>query len=167
MNNLKSVNKETIIKDAKEKISTYEQQKEVFNIVVEELKKFDGKNITKRIATKVEKVLQEKFNTDFKVNYNTDYGFRTISVYNHKIECFNFNNRNNIYLENKENIFNFELMINKSRWLTNFDKRIEEIKEDINLIESTDIIEKFNNAIQTIKTTKDSFKSGIKYDITR
>ena len=72
---------------------------------------------------------------------------------------------NEIYIQAGEGVYCHESLVKNTKWLTNWDERIEEYKHDMQMIENSNIIEEYNNAIDTILQAHKQFKSTLHYKL--
>lgn len=166
---MKKINKEVLIAEGRKKIEEYTLKKEVCKIMQDEFEKFDGKKINKRLATSIENILKN-LHEDYKVSYSKDsMGWFNFRVWNKSIPLLDYDNSILIMISNKDldedGKFNYNKFIDKYNWLNNWEEHIQEIEQDLKLIENSNIIEEYNNAIDVIKNTKENFKSNLKYNI--
>lgn len=166
---MKKINKEVLIAEGRKKIEEYTLKKEVCKIMQDEFEKFDGKKINKRLATSIENILKN-LHEDYKVSYSKDsMGWFNFRVWNKSIPLLDYDNSIFIMISNKDldedGKFNYNKFIDKYNWLNNWEEHIQEIEQDLKLIENSNIIKEYNNAIDVIKNTKENFKSNLKYNI--
>lgn len=166
---MKKVNKIQLIEEAKERIEILKAKKNIYNIVLEELSKLDGKKITKRFATVTEKKLNDTLEGRYYVSYTKDQflkdRFSLLPYKSSENKQLYYNNMNEIYIQAEEGIYNHERLVNSVKWLTNWDDKIEEYKHDLQMIEDTNIIEEYNKAIDTILQAHKQFKSTLHYKL--
>lgn len=166
---MKKVNKIQLIEEAKERIEILKAKKNIYNIVLEELNKLDGKKITKRFATTIEKKLNDTLEGKYYVSYNKDQfikdRFSLLPYKSSEESQLNYNNMNEIYIQTEDSIYNHESLVSNAKWLTNWDERIEEYKHDMQMIEDTNIIEEYNKAVYAILQTHKQFKSTLHYKL--
>ena len=68
---LETIKIETLRKDAERKIRVYEEQKVIFEVIKDTFKKFDGKQVNKRLATSLKNELV-KVDEKYLVSYRKD-----------------------------------------------------------------------------------------------
>ena len=166
---MKIVNKIQLIEEVKERIETLAAKKDIYNIVLEELSKLDGKKITKRFATTIEKKLNDTLEGKYCVSYNKDQflkdRFSLLPYKSSEESQLNYNNMNEIYIQAEDSIYNHESLVSNAKWLTNWNERIEEYKHDMQMLEESNIIEEYNKAVYTILQTHKQFKSTLHYKL--
>ena len=150
---LKTIKIETLREDAERKIRLYEEQKVVFEVIKDTFKKFDGKQVNKRLATALEKELANT-GQRYVVSYqkNTWYEFYIWNNDDTKPLCY----RNKVLVMFGEDQLNEGKLdsgkvIKKLTWLDSPDSSLEEVKRDLDLINNTNIVEEYNTAVETIK----------------
>lgn len=173
MLNMKIVNKESLIKEGLKTIEQYTLKNEICQVMKKEFKKIEGKKITKRVATNIENALKRVVDDSLRVSYSKDdFGWYNFNIWSSSIEFLNYNNGITLMIResdlNEDGTFNYDNSINnKNKWLNNWNNFIEEIKNDLKMIEESNIIEEYNRAIELINNTKNSFKSGLKYRLSK
>ena len=152
---LETIKIETLRKDAERKIRLYEEQKVVFEVIKDTFKKFDGKQVNKRLATALEKELV-KVDEKYRVSYRKDstdwYEFYIWNNDDTKSLCY----RNKLLVMFGEDQLNEGKLdsgkvIKKLTWLDSPDRALEEVKRDLDLINTTNIVEEYNIAVETIR----------------
>ena len=150
---LETIKIETLRKDAERKIRLYEEQKVVFEVIKDTFKKFDGKQVNKRLATALEKELANT-GERYVVSYqkNTWYEFYIWNNDDTKSLCY----RNKLLVMFGEDQLNEGKLdsgkvIKKLTWLDSPDSSLEEVKRDLDLINNTNIVEEYNIAVETIR----------------
>lgn len=168
---MKIVNKIQLIEEAKEGIEILKAKKNIYNIVLEELSKLDGKKITKRFATLIEKRLNDTLEGKYYVSYTKDqflkdrFSLLPYKSSNSEDKQLYYNNMNEIYIQAKDGIYNHKSLVSNAKWLTNWNERIEEYKHDMQMLEESNIIEEYNKAVYTILQTHKQFKSTLHYKL--
>ena len=164
---MKIVNKIQLIEEAKERVEVLKAKKDIYSIVLDELSKLDGKKITKRFATTIEKKLNDTLEGKYYVSYNKDQfikdRFSLLPYKSSEESQLNYNNMNEIYIQTEDSIYNHESLVSNAKWLTNWDERIEEYNHDMQMIKDTNIIEEYNKAVYAILQTHKQFKSTLHY----
>lgn len=166
---MKIVNKIQLIEEAKARVEVLKAKKDIYSIVLEELSKLDGKKITKRFATLIEKRLNDTLEGKYYVSYSKDQFLKdrfSLLPYKSSEEILlNYNNMNEIYIQAGEGVYCHESLVKNTKWLTNWDERIEEYKHDMQMLEDTNIIEEYNKAVYAILQTHKQFKSTLHYKL--
>ena len=154
---LETIKIETLRKDAERKIRLYEEQKVVFEVIKDTFKKFDGKQVNKRLATALKNELvkvDEKYLVSYRKDSTDWYEFY---IWNSKDgAAIGYNNRILILFseqQTNDGKLDYEKFTKKFTWLDMPDKHLEEVYKDLELINNTNIIEEYNKAIETIKQT--------------
>ena len=84
---LELVNVETLRKEAERKIRLYEEQKIVYKIIKDVFKKFDGKQVNKRLATALKNELV-KVSENYIVSYRKDsMGWYEFYIWNNSADA--------------------------------------------------------------------------------
>ena len=154
---------EDLRKDAERKIRLYEEQKVVFEVIKATFKKFDGKQVNKRLATTLKNELV-KVDEGYLVSYRKDStDWYEFYIWNSKDgAAIGYNNRILILFseqQTNDGKLDYEKFTKKFTWLDMPDTHIEEVNKDLELINNTNIIEEYNKAIETIKNTEKTLTS--------
>ena len=167
---VKRVNKEELINKGRQTIEAYSFKSEICQVIQEELKKIDGKKITKRVATSMENALK-KIDAGLRVSYSKDsMGWYNFGVWSSSIQYLNYSNRLSLMISNSDlnddETYNHEGFITRYKWLNNWHEHIAEIEKDLDMIENSNMIEEYNKAYELIESTRNSL-SGLRYELTR
>ena len=154
---------EDLRKDAERRIKVYEEQKVVFEVIKDTFKKFDGKQVNKRLATALKNELV-KVDEKYLVSYRKDsIGWYEFYIWNSKDDAaIRYSNRILIFFSEEQTSdgkLDYGKFTKKFTWLDMSDKHMEEVNKDLELINNTNIIEEYNKAIETIKQTNKTLTS--------
>jgi hypothetical protein len=163
---LELVNVETLRKEAERKIRLYEEQKIVFEIIKDVFKKFDGKQVNKRLATALKNELV-KVSEKYLVSYRKDsMDWYEFYIWNNSADAqIVYSNRILLLFSDQQTNdgkLDYSKFTKKFTWLDNPTKNIEEVNKDLDIINNTNIIEEYNKAIETIKHTEETL-SALRY----
>nr|WP_312985329.1 hypothetical protein [Clostridioides sp.] len=162
---MKKLNREKIITQLKEDIARIEEEDFVKAVVIETLKEFENKKITKRVATKLEKNIK-KLNRNYEVSYRTEsYGWISFII-SKSDDGINFTIYKDELNENgvlKMDCFNERMYKEKKQ----INQILESTMKDLKLVETTnaiekrnDTIEEYNKIIAIMKQQQEQFKSA-------
>ena len=163
---LELINVETLRKEAERKIRLYEEQKIVYKIIKDVFKKFDGKQVNKRLATALKNELV-KVSENYIVSYRKDsMGWYEFYIWNNSADAqIVYSNRILLLFSDQQTNdgkLDYSKFTKKFTWLDNATKNIEEVNKDLDIINNTNIIEEYNKAIETIKHTEETL-SALRY----
>ena len=160
---LELVNVETLRKEAERKIRLYEEQKIVFEIIKDVFKKFDGKQVNKRLATALKNELV-KVSENYLVSYRKDsMDWYEFYIWNSSADAqLVYSNRILLLFSDQQTNdgkLDYSKFTKKFTWLDNATKNIEEVNKDLDIINNTNIIEEYNKAIETIKHIEETLSA--------
>lgn len=135
-----------VFRDSTKALHLMQHKQKVLSVIPEVLKKFDGKKITKRLATAVEDALFKVDQTGFHTYMSDDK--QTLYVWGNDIP---YDSRLTCYLGYKDDIESF----NYGKWLSNYGKAYD-ITESINNLQEAikDInarVSEYNDAIARLE----------------
>jgi DNA topoisomerase VI subunit A len=136
-----------VINKLKNTIEVYKKQLKIINILFEALKQFEGKAITKRIITVLQKSEALK---DYHVSLDTSFGMYHINIFSSKENIsFGTSFRALIAYHGSENIVNIEKIKEYNQCYTLNEGRIKNLEENMNKVES--LVNRWNKAFLAMK----------------
>lgn len=136
---------------ALERIAIYKNQLYMYNVASEVLKDYDGKKISKRMATAIQKAIGDKYY----VYYDTRYNLKHINI--EPYQRINQYDSCRLLIAYDEEIFNFEKFQSKAKCYSLNAERIPKL--ELGLTHIPEMIAKRDKIIEQIEELKDQAES--------
>lgn len=144
-----------ILKKCHKQIKLLEAKQTAFDLIFPIIKSFEGKQVTKRIKTKIENELK-----DYSISYNPSWTYIELSIWGNGIE-YNDKITFNLCLVEGDKTLSIEKVMQYPQWF-DYKTNIEALREFTN--NANQLVKEWNEFIELIKTKSERFK-GIPYPV--
>ena len=150
--------KKEMAQQIKQQMTLYKVYMSVLPLIYSVLKEYDGKQITKRIKTKMEEAL-----TDYSIYYNVGFTYYELVIWGKEIA---YNDRFTIYLQKVTDgkTFDYDKMLKTYTFNPNVEHYKEQYKKLNNVFFKLDhYINEYNELLEVVKEKSLFFEKNIPY----